>query len=135
MKLSLSCIRDTLVTLEDWLILNNNLEFISLSLDEICKSSEMLKHSKSDIAYTLVILNEAGFIEAIIDYGDFNCICELEVIRLTYSGHQFIDAIRPQATWDKIYDIAEKTGLKSVAAIMKIADALLPETIKHALHP
>ena len=61
MKLDLNCIRDTLITLENWLVLNDDLEFVYLDLDEIHKSSDMLKYSRAEIAYTLVILEEAGF--------------------------------------------------------------------------
>lgn len=133
MKLDLNCIRDTLITLEKWLVLNDELKFVYLSLEEICKSSEMLKYSTPDVAYTLVMLKEADFINAVIDYG-YNGICELDVIRLTFAGHQFLDIIRPQTTWDKIHDVSEKTGLKSISTIMEIANLLLPETIKSALH-
>ena len=54
MTLDLNCVRDTLLTLEEWLVLDDNLDFHRLGLDDICRSSEMLKHSKSSIAYTLV---------------------------------------------------------------------------------
>lgn len=47
MKLDLNCIRDTLLTLESWLTLNEDLEFVCLDLDDLCKSSDMLKYSKS----------------------------------------------------------------------------------------
>ena len=65
MTLDLDCVRDTLLTLEKWLVLDDDLEFHHLNLDNICRSSEMLKHSKSSIAYTLVLLNEAGFIKCL----------------------------------------------------------------------
>lgn len=133
MKLSLNCMRDTLITLENWLVLTDDLQFDYLDLNEICKSSELLKYSRPDIAYTLVMLKEAGFIEALIVYAS-NEIHELDVIRLTYSGHQFLDTIRPQSTWDKIQSISEKTGFKSISSIMEIADIILPETIKSVLH-
>ena len=129
MKLDLNCIRDTLITLESWLVLNDDLEFVYLDLDEIHKSSNMLKYPRAEVAYTLIVLREANFIEAIIDYGS-NRIDELVVIRLTYKGHQFLDTIRPQSVWDKIYSVSEKTNLKSISAIMEIADIILPETIK-----
>ena len=61
MTLDLNCVRDTLLTLEEWLVLDDNLDFHRLGLDDICRSSEMLKHSKSSIAYTLVLLDEADF--------------------------------------------------------------------------
>lgn len=133
MKLNLNCIRDTLITLENWLVLNDDLEFVLIDLDEICKSSDMLKYSKPEIAYTLVLLNEAGFIKAIVS-STFEGIDELNVVRLTYKGHQFLDTIRPQSMWDKIYSISEKTGLKSISSIMEISDILLPDAVKSILH-
>lgn len=133
MKLNLNCIRDALITLENWLVLNDDLEFVLIDLDEICKSSDMLKYSKPEIAYTLVLLNEAGFIKAIVS-STFEGIDELNVVRLTYKGHQFLDTIRPQSMWDKIYSISEKTGLKSISSIMEISDILLPDAVKSILH-
>ena len=66
MKLDLNCVRDSLLTLEKWLVLNDQLEFIFLDLNEIMESAEMQKYTKPDVAYTLVMLEEAGFIKAVI---------------------------------------------------------------------
>lgn len=133
MKLNLNCVRDSLLTLEKWLVLNDQLEFVFLDLNEIMESAEMQKYTKPDVAYTLVMLEEAGFIKAVIDYG-CDEISELDVIRLTYQGHQFLETIRPKDTWDKIYAVAEKTGHKSLTSIMEIADIILPDVFKSALH-
>lgn len=132
MKLDLNCVRDSLLTLEKWLVLNDQLEFIFLDLNEIMESAEMQKYTKPDVTYTLVMLEEAGFIKAVIDYG-CDEISELDVIRLTYQGHQFLETIRPKDTWDKIYAVAEKTGHKSLTSIMEIADIILPDVFKSAL--
>lgn len=132
MKLDLNCVRDSLLTLEKWLVLNDQLEFIFLDLNEIMESAEMQKYTKPDVTYTLVMLKEAGFIKAVIDYG-CDEISELDVIRLTYQGHQFLETIRPKDTWDKIYAVAEKTGHKSLTSIMEIADIILPDVFKSAL--
>ena len=133
MVLNLKCIRDTLLALERCLVLNDELEFVGENLDELRKSGELLQYSRSDLAYTLVLLTEADFIESYIDYAD-DVIEELTVIRLTYKGHQFLDSIRPDSLWKKIYSISEVTGLKSLSTVMQIADILLPEAIKSALH-
>ena len=133
MVLNLKCIRDTLLALERCLVLNDELEFVGQNLDELRKSGELLQYSRSDLAYTLVLLTEADFIESYIDYAD-DVIEELTVIRLTYKGHQFLDSIRPDSLWKKIYSISGVTGLKSLSTVMQIADILLPETIKSALH-
>lgn len=38
-------------TNEKWLILNDDLKFVFLDLDEICKSSELQKYARTDISY------------------------------------------------------------------------------------
>ena len=134
MTLDLNCVRDTLLTLEEWLVLDDDLDFHRLGLDDICRSSEMLKHSKSSIAYTLVLLDEADFIKCSISY-EGTSIYYLAVRRLTYKRHQFLDSIRPQSTWNKIHAICEKTGFKSLATVMEISDMLLPDTLKAAINP
>lgn len=133
MQLNLNCVRDTLIVLEEWLVLNDELSFKWLSLEDICKSSNLLKYSKSEIAYTLIMLTEADFIKSCISYGS-NEIDDLEVLRFTYQGHQLLESIRPQSMWDKIYSIADKTGSKSISTIMEIADIVLPDVIKSVLH-
>ena len=129
MKFDLNCVRDTLLYLEEWLVLTDTLNFKSLSLEEIHQSGDLIKYPLPELAYTLCKMEEAGFILAQIRYGS-GTIYTLEVFSITYSGHQFLDTIRPDSTWNKIHDICDKTGLKSVSAIMDIANILFPETIK-----
>lgn len=133
MKLNINCMRDLLLYLEDWLVLTEELEYKGLGLYEIHQSGALMKYTLPEIAYTISKMKEAGFLNAAIDYGS-DCINIIEVTSLTYDGHQFLDTVRPQSTWDKIRSISEKTGLKSVKAIMEIADILLPDSIKTAIH-
>lgn len=131
MKLTPDCLRDTLLALEEWLVLNEELEFCILDLEELCKTSRLLRYSKQEIAYTLVLLEEAEFIKALIIYAS-DCIDDLSVIRLTFQGHQFLDSIRPFPLWKKILSVSEKTGLTSVTALAEISSMFLPEFIKSA---
>lgn len=132
MKLELNCIRDTLLCLEDWLVLTDELEFKSLTLHEIHTAGIMQKYTLPEIAYTISKLEEAGLIKAYMNYAN-DCINYIGVSSLTFYGHQFLDTIRPDSTWDKIYAICEKTGLKSLHTIMEISEMLLPDTIKSAI--
>lgn len=134
MKLNLDCLRDTLLVLEEWLVLNEELEFCLLDLEDLCKTSRLLRYSKQEIAYTLIILEEADFIKALIIYAS-DCIDDLSVIRLTFQGHQFLDSIRPLSLWKKILSVSEKTGLISITNLLEISNMLLPEFIKSASHP
>lgn len=60
-------------------------------------------------------------------------IANFLISSITFEGHQFLDTIRPDSVWEKIRTICEKTGLKSIATIMDVADILLPDTLKKAL--
>ena len=132
MKLDIACIRDILLCLEDRLVLTDELKYNFLDLYEICQTENLQKYSHSQIAYTICKLEEADFINASVQYGN-NSINFIAVSSITFAGHQFLDTIRPESVWSKIHSISEKTGLKSISAIMDIAEIILPDTIKSAI--
>lgn len=131
MKLNPNCVRDVLLCLEDWLVLTDDLVYNELSLQEIQQSEKLLKYSISEVAYTLTKLQEAEFINAYISYASNSIDCIL-VTSITYSGHQFIDTVRSPSAWNRIIQIAEKTGFSSIPAIIEIASAILPDLIQSA---
>lgn len=133
MVLNINCMRDLLLSLEEWLVLSNDLEYNFLDLHDLRQIARLQKYKIPVIVYTISKLEEAGFIQAEMQFSD-NKISSLAIGSITYDGHQFLDLIRSESTWDKIKAICDKTNLKSVSAIMEIADAILPETIRAALH-
>ena len=93
MKLDLNCVRDSLLTLEKWLVLNDQLEFIFLDLNEIMESAEMQKYTKPDVTYTLVMLKEAGVTHVILGhserrkyFGETNEIVNKKIIKALEYG-------------------------------------------------
>ena len=77
--------------------------------------------SPKAISYHVMLLHEAGFIEA-MDLG----VC-WKPIRLTYSGHEFLDAARSDAVWDKAKTaVVERTGVLTLEGL-KVA---LPMVVK-----
>lgn len=131
MKLNINCVRDLLLYLEEWLILTEDLEYKTLSVHEIQQGGIMCKYTIPEIAYTITKLEEAKFLKAAIVYAS-NGIYACEVSTLTFAGHQFLETIRPEPIWKKIFSIADKIGLTSFSAITQIADSLLPEIINTA---
>ena len=99
MKINHDCIRDLLLYLEENLILTPNLEFCSISLQELINSGQ-LNYPKEDIAHSAILLDEAGYIDISVLYAD-NYISSLDIHRITYDGYNFLDSIRPQTVWDK----------------------------------
>ena len=82
-------------------------------------------HSEEEINYHVMLLHEAGFIEA-MDLSSTSGIC-WKPTRLTYSGHEFIDAARSDIVWQK----AKAWTLKSTGTLtlegLKLA---LPHVVK-----
>ena len=127
MKINHDCIRDLLLYLEENLVLTPNLEFCSISLQELI-DSEQLNYSKEDIAHSAILLDEAGYIDISVLYAD-NCISSLDIHRITYDGYSFLDSIRPQTVWDKTKSVCLTLGSWSFDTITRIASNVLAQTI------
>ena len=127
MKINHDCIRDLLLYLEENLILTPNLEFCSISLQELINSGQ-LNYPKEVIAHTATLLDQAGYIDISVSYAD-NCISSLDIYRITYDGYNFLDSIRPQTVWDKTKSACSKLGSWSFNTITQIASNVLSQTI------
>lgn len=80
------------------------------------------------IRYHAQLADDAGFIEARF-MG--NNTTEFAVQRLTYTGHEFLDATRSDTLWAKAKQkMMDSTGVLTVEGL-KLA---LPEVVKAALH-
>ncbi len=86
---------------------------------------EIENYSDEQITYHVMLLNEAGLIEA-LDLSSHDGVC-WKPRRLTYSGHEFLNAARSDTVWSK----AKAVVLKSTGALtlegLKIA---LPLVVK-----
>ncbi|MHB8410333.1 MAG: DUF2513 domain-containing protein [Candidatus Acidiferrales bacterium] len=87
---------------------------------------EIPGRSQEELCEHARLAQEAGFIKAKFLPGS----ADFYVLRLTYEGHEFLDAARNDTLWTKAKEIAiEKTGTLTLEGL-KIALASL---IKHML--
>ena len=107
MRLDPDCVRDTLLYLEGQLVVTPELEFKPFALSQIEKD---LPYSREELANTLLILGEAGFIQEMHDLDVGNKLCQMAVSRITYAGYQFIATIRPKTVWNKTLCILKQFG-------------------------
>lgn len=128
MKLNYNCIRDLLLVLEEALLLNENLQFNSLDLDDLVSIEKLKQYGKSTIAYSILNLEEAGFIDAHIACAD-DGIAYISVSNITYCGHEFLATIRPKSVWDKLLSYAKPIGTLSIPIIHQIAAELITSSI------
>ena len=92
---------------------------------EVC-GIEIPGRSQAELYYTAQLAQEAGLIEAKFSSD----LANFHVLRLTYAGHEFLDAARNDTLWAKAKEIVTKnTGSLTLEGV-KIA---LSTLIKHAI--
>lgn len=129
MKLNPDCMRDILFYLEEYLSINEDLEFKEISMYDL---SQHLNYSIQEIANTLIILDEAGYIISVRDDSD-DCISNLDVYRITYDGYQFIETIRPEHVWEKVKSTGKHIGSFSINVITQVATTALTSMVNSYL--
>lgn len=66
------------------------------------------------ISYHVELLDEAGIINASLSQEFCGGSTQFHVYRLTWEGHEFLDSIKSNSTWDKTKSlISEKGGAMS----------------------
>lgn len=87
---------------------------------------EIPGHSREELYYNAQMAHEGGFIHARFLSGT----TEFHVLRLTYEGHEFLDAARNDTSWVKAKEMVMKnTGTLTLEAL-KIA---LSTLVKRAM--
>jgi hypothetical protein len=111
MKLDHELVREILLAIEE--CDNDPVEWISPFLPE---KNEML------VTYHVMVLNEAGFIDA-IDLSTLAGTCWLPK-RLTYQGHELIDTLRDKEVWAQTKKAAKKGGVHALGMFWEIGKAV-----------
>ncbi len=125
MQLNPDCMRNTLLFLEKVLSISSDLEFEGITIQVLAKN---VNYPIQDLANTVLCLHEANFIVASILFGN-DSIEELLITRITYSGYQFLESIRPDTVWEKIKLIASHLGSFSVSVISQSSSNIFAELI------
>lgn len=124
MKLNPDCMRDILIVME------NAAYQETLSPNTIYSS--LPGYSEDEINYSIIKLEEAGFIDAIISEYDTG-IAILRLDDITYCGHQFLSDVRSDSVWKDVKEISKKVGSNSIASISQIASGVITAIIQNQL--
>lgn len=128
MKLDPSCVREILLFCEKSLGLDESMSWKYLQLSDFGK--HLTKYPKETIAYTLVLLDEAGYIDCNVVEAD-DCLIEIYVNRLTYAGHEFIETVRPDSVWKKVASSIAAIGSASLPVVQSLGSQFLLEALTH----
>jgi hypothetical protein len=68
-------------------------------------------YSQEDIRYNVYLLHQGGFIEGAIRYGVGSVQPRgFDIQRMTWAGHDFLDAIRNDTVWAKVKGKLARVG-------------------------
>lgn len=123
MVLNKECVRDILLLCEKSLKLDDNGEMNSLSSQEL--SVSLPKYKLAEIKYTVLKLEEAGLINAIIISPDGFLVMDFRLYDISYDGHEFIESIRNDDNWGKVKSLASKVGSYSISTLQQIAVSVI----------
>ena len=126
MKLNPDCMRDILLQIEQ-------LPYGERVYPDQLYTS-LPNYSHEEIDYSILKMDEAGFINATIEHYLSGNI-SIEIHDISYNGHQFLDTVRSNKVWNVTKKVATDIGSTSVHAITKIATSVITEIIKQAVFP
>ncbi|MNJ48384.1 hypothetical protein D3C77_435770 [compost metagenome] len=120
MRLNKELVREILLTVE----VSDNLPHSWIDL-----SSE--GHGEEVVAYHVMLLDEAGLIVA----QDLSSMSRFDwrPMRLTISGHEYLDTIRDNEVWRLTKAGAEKAGGASLAIMLELGKAYGKQVLKDRL--
>ena len=102
----------------DWEIIREILSKIEEGKDNFDFCNELPEEDKESYIYHVELLIEAEFIKGDMQHylsGESDC----NIDRLTWKGHDFLEAVRSNSVWDKTKNILKEKGLGMSFDIIK----------------
>lgn len=123
MRINYDCIREVLMRLEDIIVLDKDLEFNDVDLDELC--AELPDYKKQDVAYSLLMLDEAEYIHANIIGADGG-IVNILVSGITFEGHKYLDTVRSSPIWEETKKTFKEKAIEmTIETIILVAKSII----------
>ena len=80
---------------------------------------ELARHPDDLVVYNVALMKDAGLIEAAIAEGGDGTPIGAAIIRMTWAGHDFLDAARDDTVWRKAKDSLLKPGVSWTFDLLK----------------
>lgn len=133
MKMNLDCLRAVLLAIENkpnlYVTERGDACFKEIELRELY--SAVIDFSKEDIAYSVYLLIDGGYIDASPRYGN-NELKVCPITRMTLAGHELLEDLRDEKRWQRVKSIASAVRNYSLSAISSIAEGMTSAAIQQA---
>ncbi|EIE1198943.1 TPA: DUF2513 domain-containing protein [Vibrio parahaemolyticus] len=88
------------------------------------------KERGHEIAYHIKLLESAGLIEVALSKTISQAPTDFFAKSMTWSGHEFLDSIRVESTWEKTKSlISQKGGVMTFDVIKSVAASMIGGTL------
>lgn len=111
MKLNFDAMRQLLFALED--------QPRNIELDNVLSSNRLQDFTHEEIGYALEKLIEAGLVKGKC-YGTKTGVAFL-LDSISIDGHKFLDDIRNDTVWKKVYNTVKCAGMTSIKSVLPVA--------------
>lgn len=131
MKLNAEAVRDVLLYLEQNLEYNDT-EYEAqkiiepISVQTLVKVLTPSKHyTDNEVRYAVKKLWENQMIHAKVSTGTHGNFLNFQVLDITWSGHEFLNNVRPQTIWEITKDKASKLGGMSIKMLSFLSSTII----------
>ena len=101
---------------------------------EVVRLSNFPKERAAEISYHMILLIEVGLVTGFVDATISREAKDFTGQRLTWQGHEFLDAIRSDTVWNKTKKVFGDKGLEMTFDLIKsIATEAASAILKGAL--
>lgn len=108
----------------------NLIRLLLLETEGQAPKPDLSNYSEKQQVYHTALLIDAGLVDGIAIKDSSGEIQATNVYRLTWAGHEFLDAARNETVWQKTQENIKKTGVDVTISILK---DLLTQTLKQTL--
>ncbi len=102
------------------------------SEDIIYTPSKIENFNNEEIMYHLKIMEDAGLLEELY-YTEMGYQHKIKGYRLTWTGHDFLEASRDDERWAKAKDTAGKVGVFTIEILKQILTQLIQTQLKQVM--
>lgn len=127
MRLDANCIRDILLTVEDFTAYHKWFEYHSVDKSNYPLLSKYQDHK---LTYHFDQCNSYGFFKNCHIYRSGE---HISIQDLTPKGHDFIDNIRDNTVWNKVLKGLHKLGVYSLSTLIQISGTVVADLTKTAI--
>jgi hypothetical protein len=106
------------------------IRLVLLNIESGTPPDELAAYTEEQVLYHCHLAIEAGLVEGRALHNSARVIVAARMDRLTWEGHDFLDAARSESNWSKAKETIHKAGGSWTFEVMK---ALLVEIAKRSL--